>query len=149
MKPKEMTKELIKKEQLLLLYENLIDEGLYLYNTYKKIHNKLICHENRNIVQDIMKTKLYQIRELLSIYNQLSGKCYRSKEDITNNKNKLSKMFAKESNYVEAFNHIYANTNDIGIKLTLTKIIQDENIILFRLLYLQSLIGIYWEANDK
>ncbi|MCT4596636.1 MAG: hypothetical protein N4A50_01995 [Vallitalea sp.] len=149
MESNQIANELIEKEQLLLLYENLIDEGLHLYNIYKSIHNKLISHENRNIVQDIMKTRLYQIRELISIYNKLSGECYRSKQSNVHKKNKLKKMFAKESNYVEAINHIYANTNDIVTKVKLTKLIQDENIILFRLLYLQSLIGICWEANDK
>lgn len=141
--------ESIRKEQLLLLYESLIDDGCHLYNAYKRIHNKLISHENKNIVQDIMKTKLYQCRELIDLYNQLSRDNYANKKVDIEKECKLSKMFAKESNYAETLNYIYSNTNEISIKLNLTKVINDENAILFKLLYLQSLIGVYWEANNK
>ena len=141
--------ESIKKEQLLLLYDNLIDDACNLYNAYKVIHNSIISRINKNIVQDIMKLKLNQSKELINLYNKLSCRKYVNKKMNYDKKYRLAQMFAKESNHGEVLNYIYANTMDYDIKHMIQKIINDENLILFKLLYLQSLFGINWEADNK
>ena len=146
---KKASSEFIEREQLLLLYENLIDEGYNLCTGYKAMHNKIISHINRNIVQDIMKSKINQCNESINLYNKLSCRKYVNKKMNYDKKYRLAQMFAKESNHGEVLNYIYANTMDYDIKHMIQKIINDENLILFKLLYLQSLFGINWEADNK
>ncbi|GKX28697.1 hypothetical protein SH1V18_11770 [Vallitalea longa] len=138
--------ESIKKEQLLLLYENLIDDAYNLYNSYKTIHNNIISHINKNIVQDIMKLKLNQSRELINLYKRLSCMQYINKPLENDEVIGLSEMFAKESNHGEILNYIYANIKDKDVNCLLQVIINNENLILLRLLYLQSLLGINWKV---
>lgn len=144
-----MSNEFIKREQLLLLYENIIEEGYNLCTGYKAMHNKIISHINRNTIQDIMKSKINQCNELINLYNRLSPSKYVNKKVDYDRRYKLAQMFAKESNHGEMLNYIYSNTVDYDIKMIIQKIINDENLILCRLLYLQSLLGINWEADNK
>ena len=141
--------ELIKKEQLLLLYDNLIDDAYNLYNRYKIIHNNIYPRINKNIIQDIMKTKLNQSRELISLYNQLSYNKYIKKELEDVKILRLSEMFAKESNHEEILIYINANIKDNNVGHLLQNIINNENQILIKLLYLQSLVGVDWKTNNK
>lgn len=141
--------ESIKNEQLLILYENLIDDSYNLYNGYKIIHNKMSSHINKNIALDIMKLKLNQSRELINLYNQLSCMDYVNKELENKEILGLSEMFAKESNHGEILNYIYANIEDRNVKYLLQNIINNENLVLLRLLYLQSLLGVDWKVYNK
>jgi hypothetical protein len=148
-KPSDPPNKDIIKEQLVLLVEDIIDEGDNLCKEYTIIHSCLRSHINRNILQNIMKVKLLQSNDLKKIYKKLSNRNYVNKEPGNSGKIKLSEMFVKESNYLELLNYVYNDINDFSIKLDFIKIMSDENLIICRLLYLQSLLGVNWQTNNK
>ena len=143
------SKEEIRKQQMILLYEYIIDNGYTKYKNYKDMYKHLNAHQNRSIIQDVMKTKLYQCKELSEIYNRLSGKKYNPKKIDSRKVIRVTELFAEECNYAETLNYLYTNTSEITFKLDLIHIINEEQLALIKLMYLEGLLGSNWEANNK
>jgi len=141
--------EVIKKEQHALLYEQLIDDGCNLYRGYKTIHRHLGTHITKSIAQDLMLLKLAQCKAMMHMYHELSIGKYISKKIVIRGEYWLTEMFAVESNYADSLNHLYANTEVHEKQFQIMQLINKENMILFKLLYLQRLVGINWKANNK
>ncbi len=148
-KPWNQSEEAIKKEQYALLYDQLIDDGCNLYMGYKAIHRQLGTHITKSIAQDLMIMKLAQCKTMRSMYHELSSMEYISKKVVLRGEYWLTEVLALESNYADILNHLYANTGTHERQFQIMQLINNENMILFKLLYLQRLVGINWKANDK
>lgn len=139
----------IKKEQLMLLYENTIDDSFVLFSDYKLLYKRLNKYDYKNLVQDMMKVKLNQCIEIREIYEELVNGKYMDKKITPKKMLRVKDIFVEECNYSDSINYIYSNINEMPLMLRLNKVIHEQNLLLIKLMYLQNLIGYHWQTNNK
>lgn len=139
----------IKKEQLMLLYENTIDDSFVLFSDYKLLYKRLNKYDYKNLVQDMMKAKLNQCIEIREIYEELVNGKYMDKKITPKKMLRVKDIFVEECNYSDSINYIYSNINEMPLMLRLNKVIHEQNLLMIKLMYLQNLIGYHWQTNNK
>lgn len=139
----------IKKEQLMLLYENTLDDSFVLFSDYKLLYKRLNKYDYKNLVQDMMKAKLNQCIEIREIYEDLVNGKYMDKKITPKKMLRVKDIFVEECNYSDSINYIYSNINEMPLMLRLNKVIHEQNLLLIKLMYLQNLIGYHWQTNNK